>query len=61
MGGWGFPGGSDGKESAFPSKRPTLDPWVRKIPWNRQWQPAPVFLPGNSMDKSPMQKGRLLS
>ena len=21
-------------------------PWVRKIPWSRKWQPAPVFLPG---------------
>ena len=23
-----------------------LDPWVRKIPWRREWQPTPVFLPG---------------
>ena len=23
-----------------------LDPWVRKIPWRRKWQPTPVFLPG---------------
>ena len=22
-------------------------PWVRKIPWRRRWQRAPVFLPGN--------------
>ena len=22
------------------------DPWVRKIPWRRKWQPTPVFLPG---------------
>ena len=21
---------------------------VRKIPWNRKWQPTPVFLPGES-------------
>ena len=21
-------------------------PWVGKIPWRREWQPAPVFLPG---------------
>ena len=28
--------------------RPRLDPWVRKIPWRREWQPAPVFLPGES-------------
>ena len=23
-----------------------FDPWVRKIPWSRKWQPTPVFLPG---------------
>ena len=23
-----------------------FDPWVRKIPWKRKWQPTPVFLPG---------------
>ena len=23
-----------------------VDPWVRKIPWRRAWQPTPVFLPG---------------
>ena len=22
------------------------DPWVRKIPWRREWLPTPVFLPG---------------
>ena len=27
-------------------RRPGFDPWVRKIPWRREWQPAPVFLPG---------------
>jgi len=21
------------------------DPWVRKIPWRRKWQPTPVFFP----------------
>ena len=25
-----------------------FDPWVGKIPWRRAWQPAPVFLPGES-------------
>ena len=25
-----------------------FDPWVRKIPWRRKWQPSPVFLPGKS-------------
>ena len=28
--------------------RPGLDPWVRKIPWRRTWQPTPLFLPGKS-------------
>ena len=27
-------------------RRPRFDPWVRKIPWRREWQPTPVFLPG---------------
>ena len=26
-------------------RRPRLDPWVRKIPWRRQWLPTSVFLP----------------
>ena len=29
-------------------KRCRLDPWVRKIPWRRAWQPSPGFLPGES-------------
>ena len=27
-------------------KRPKFDPWARKIPWRRKWQPTPVFLAG---------------
>ena len=23
-----------------------FNPWVGKIPWRRNWQPTPVFLPG---------------
>ena len=23
-----------------------VDPWVRKIPWKREWLLTPVFLPG---------------
>ena len=23
-----------------------LNPWVRKIPWRKEWLPTPVFLPG---------------
>ena len=25
--------------------RCSLNPWIRKIPWRRKWQPIPVFLP----------------
>ena len=28
-----------------------FDSWVGKIPWRRKWQPTPVFLPGNTMDR----------
>ena len=27
-------------------RKPGIDPCVRKIPWKREWQPTPVFLPG---------------
>ena len=30
------------------TKKCKLDPWVRTIPWRREWQPTPVFLPGES-------------
>ena len=39
---------ADGKEPACQCrrhKRCGFDPWVRKIPWKRKWQPTPVFLP----------------
>ena len=28
------------------SRRPRFHPWVRKIPWKKEWLPTPVFLPG---------------
>ena len=37
-----------GKESACQCRRCGFDPWVRKMPWRRKWQPTPVFLPGKS-------------
>ena len=30
-------------------------PWVRKIPWRREWLPTPVFLPGESMDRGTLK------
>ena len=47
----GFPAGSMVKNP--PAKTgdtgdSSFDPWVGKIPWRREWQPTPVFLPGES-------------
>ena len=44
-----FPRWHSSKESACQCrrhKRCGFDPWVRKIPWRRKWQPTTVFLPG---------------
>ena len=30
------------------SKRPGFDLWIKKIPWIKEWQPTPVFLPEES-------------
>ena len=48
---YGCVGGASSKEPACQRrrhKRPGFDPWVRKIPWRRKWQPTPVFLPGEA-------------
>ena len=49
---WGeLPRWLSGKESACQCRshrRCGFNPWVRKIPWRRKWQPTPVFLPGKS-------------
>ena len=34
------------KESTCQCRRHGFNPWVKKIPWRRKWQPTPVFLPG---------------
>ena len=34
------------KEPSCQCRRHRFDPWVRKIPWRRKWQPTPLFLPG---------------
>ena len=41
--GVGFPGGSVIKILPAISG---FDPWIRKSPWRRKWEPTPVFLPG---------------
>ena len=54
--GVGFPGGSGVKKKKKKStcqcrRHGYLDLWVRKIPWQRKWQPTPVFLPGESHEQ----------
>ena len=46
---WGFPGGSDGKESPYNVGDLGSIPGLGKLPWRRAWQPTPVFLPGESL------------
>ena len=45
----GFPGGASGIEPTCQCKRHKrcrCDPWVRKIPWRKAWQPTALFLSG---------------
>ena len=42
--GFDFPGGSDGKSICLQCRRSRFDPWVRKMPWRRKWQPIPITL-----------------
>ena len=51
--GWGSasPGGISDKEPVCQRRRCRrcgFDPQIRKIPWRRKWQPAPVLWPGKS-------------
>ena len=62
----GLPWWLSGKESTCQCRRHGLDPWVRKTPWRRKWQPVLVFLPGKShgqenlADYSPWGRERVL-
>ena len=50
----GFPAGSVGKKSACnagDAGSHGFGPQVGKIPRRRVWQPTPVFLPGESLDR----------
>ena len=42
----GFPDGSDGKESTCNTGDQSSIPGLGRSPWRREWQPIPVFLPG---------------
>ena len=44
---WGLRRWSSSKESACQCRRCKkygFNPWIRKIPWRRKWQPTPEFL-----------------
>ena len=41
----GFLGGASSKKSTCQCRRRGFNPWVRKMPWRRKWQPTPAFLP----------------
>ena len=43
-----FLGGSDGNESACQAGDPGSIPGSGRFPWRRDWQPTPVFSPGDS-------------
>ena len=50
--------GLSGKEFACQCgslKQRRFDPWVRKTPWRRKWQPTPVSLPGESYGQSSLE------
>ena len=49
-----FPGGSGGTESAC-SAGGEFDPWVRKIPLRREWQPTSVLCLKNPKDRRAWQ------
>ena len=54
----GFKGGASGKEPTCQCKRYKrfgFNPWVRKMPWRRAWQPALVFLLENPMERGAWQ------
>ena len=54
----GFPGGASSKEPAYQCrrhKRFRSDPWIRKIPGYRAWQPTPVYLPEKPLDRGAQQ------
>ena len=40
-----LPKGASQVEAICQRRKCGLDPWVRKMPWKRKWQPPPVFLP----------------
>ena len=52
---YGFPGGLDGKDSAYQCRRCGFDPWVRKMPWRIKGNSLQYSCLENSMDRRAWQ------
>ena len=54
----GLPWWLSGKEHTCQCRRFRFDPWVKKIPWRRAWQPTSVAMdnPGECLE-NPIDKG----
>ena len=44
----GLPRWLSGKGSTCQCRKHRFNPWVRRIPWRREWLSTPLFLPGES-------------
>ena len=54
---WGLPSWLSGKESGCQYRRCRFNPWVGKIPWRRNRQHTPVFLPWTEEPGGPQSMG----
>ena len=43
------------KKSSCQCRAHRFDPWIRKIPWRRKWQPIPVFLAWKSHEQGSLK------
>ena len=51
----GLPWWLRGLRICLQCRRPGFNPWVRKIPWRRQWLPTPIFSPGESLGQRSLE------
>ena len=51
----GLPQWLRSKDPTCQGRRQGFHPWVRKVPWRREWQPATEFLPGKSQEQKSLQ------
>ena len=51
----GLPWWLSGKSSIYQGRIHGFNPWVRKIPWRRKWQPTLVFLPGKYHEEGSLE------